>query len=66
LQGAAYHTIASFQAYTTNAIKFFVGNVTSGQAGTYGSITANRTNGTTWLSLGSTNWIRFTGAINEF
>jgi len=66
LQGAAYHTIASFQAYTTNATKFFVGNVTQNQAGTYGSIVANRTNGTTWISLGSTNWIKFTGAINEF
>ena len=66
LEGAAYHTLTSFQAYTTNAIKFFVGNVTSGQGGAYGSITANRTNGTTWISLGSTNWIKITGAINEF
>jgi hypothetical protein len=47
-------------------MKFFVGNVTSGQAGTYGSIIANRTNGTSWLSFGGTNWIKFTGAINEF
>jgi hypothetical protein len=56
-QASAFHSVASFQAYTTNAIKLFSGIVTGGQAVTYGALWVDGTNAV--LGMGGTNVVRW-------